>query len=272
MKIKYLGTAAAEGVPAIYCECDTCKRARSLGGKEIRTRSQALIDGKLMLDFPADTYWHSIQYGINLKDVHHYLITHSHGDHFHPGDMSMLGWAHFPENNPPYNFYGGAEIAEKSEHAENVANGKLKTHVLEPFNTYDIGGYKVTPLKANHGTETPFIYIIEKDDKTLFYAHDTGILTDETMKYLEENKPYFDYISWDCCSGNEETIDYFSHLCMGYIRDLRAKFENLGICDGKTVHCVNHFSHNGKNILYVDREIYEKQGYIMAYDGMEVEF
>ena len=31
MKIKYLGTAAAEGVPAIFCNCETCKEARKLG-------------------------------------------------------------------------------------------------------------------------------------------------------------------------------------------------------------------------------------------------
>ncbi len=42
MKIKYLGTAAYEGLPAIFCECDTCNEARKRKGKNIRTRSQAL--------------------------------------------------------------------------------------------------------------------------------------------------------------------------------------------------------------------------------------
>ena len=31
MKIQYLGTAAAEGIPAIFCECETCKKTRELG-------------------------------------------------------------------------------------------------------------------------------------------------------------------------------------------------------------------------------------------------
>ena len=77
MKIKFLGTAAAEGVPAFFCTCDTCKKAREIGGKEIRTRSQSLLDGDLMLDFPADTYFHSMTQGINLTDIHNYIITHS---------------------------------------------------------------------------------------------------------------------------------------------------------------------------------------------------
>ena len=55
MRIKYLGTAAAEGVPGIFCDCENCKRARKLGGKNIRTRSQAILDDTLLIDFPADT-------------------------------------------------------------------------------------------------------------------------------------------------------------------------------------------------------------------------
>ena len=44
MKIHILGTAAAEGFPAMFCECDTCKIARAEGGRSIRARSQAVID------------------------------------------------------------------------------------------------------------------------------------------------------------------------------------------------------------------------------------
>ena len=44
MKLKYLGTAAAEGVPALFCTCEVCRKSMELGGKNIRTRSQAIID------------------------------------------------------------------------------------------------------------------------------------------------------------------------------------------------------------------------------------
>jgi len=33
MKVKILGTAAAEGWPALFCRCPACQRARKLGGK-----------------------------------------------------------------------------------------------------------------------------------------------------------------------------------------------------------------------------------------------
>ena len=50
MKITYYGTAAGEAWPGVFCQCHVCQEARRLGGKNIRTRSQALIDGALLLE------------------------------------------------------------------------------------------------------------------------------------------------------------------------------------------------------------------------------
>ena len=55
MKIQILGTAAAEGWPALFCNCEACRRAREKGGKNIRTRAGTLIDDQLLIDFSADT-------------------------------------------------------------------------------------------------------------------------------------------------------------------------------------------------------------------------
>ena len=64
MKLTYLGTAAAEGFPALFCNCPYCEEARRLGGKNIRTRSQSLINDDLLIDFPADTYHHLLLQGM----------------------------------------------------------------------------------------------------------------------------------------------------------------------------------------------------------------
>ena len=69
MKLKYLGTCAAEGFPGMFCSCETCEKARRLGGRNIRTRSQALVDGELLIDFPADTYLHILNYGLDLRKI-----------------------------------------------------------------------------------------------------------------------------------------------------------------------------------------------------------
>ena len=50
MQFQYLGTAAAEGWPAVFCRCKYCLEAQRLGGKNIRTRSQAIVNDDLLLD------------------------------------------------------------------------------------------------------------------------------------------------------------------------------------------------------------------------------
>ena len=76
MKLSFLGTAAAEGFPAIFCNCEYCKEARKLGGKNIRSRSQTLINDDLLIDLPADSYWHFINNGIEGDKIKYLLITH----------------------------------------------------------------------------------------------------------------------------------------------------------------------------------------------------
>ena len=82
MKLKYLGTAAAEGVPAVFCNCEHCKYARKAGGKEVRTRSGAIVDNVIKIDFPADAYMQSLLHGLDFSNLNHVLITHTHSDHY----------------------------------------------------------------------------------------------------------------------------------------------------------------------------------------------
>ena len=76
MKIRYLGTAAAEGFPAAFCNCSSCISARKNLKKELRTRSQLLVDEDLMIDFPPDSYCHAMRFGVDLSAVRYLLVTH----------------------------------------------------------------------------------------------------------------------------------------------------------------------------------------------------
>ena len=107
MKIKFLGTAAAEGLPALFCDCKNCTYARKVRGKNIRSRSQSIIDNSLLIDFPADTYLHYVMHDFDLPNVKNCLITHGHMDHFYLEDVEMrkVGCFSNLKNNPPLNFY-----------------------------------------------------------------------------------------------------------------------------------------------------------------------
>ena len=41
MKLKFLGTGAAEAIPALWCECELCQNAIRKGGKELRRRCKS---------------------------------------------------------------------------------------------------------------------------------------------------------------------------------------------------------------------------------------
>ena len=202
MKLKYLGTAAAEAIPGMFCNCRVCKNALAVRGKEIKTRSQAMIDGKLLIDFCPDTYLHIINYGLDLRWVHHCIITHSHMDHFLADDFwcRLEGMAH-DIGDEVLNVYltnAGYEKA-KTILGGGFDSSRLKFHKIAPFEPFEIEDYRIIPLAANHDKSTdPVIYIIEKGEKTLLYANDTGIFPESTWEYLKGYGRVFDFMSLDC--------------------------------------------------------------------------
>ena len=275
MKIRYLGTAAAEGLPALFCSCDTCKKARALGGRNIRMRAQALIDDMLLLDLGPDLLAHSIRFGIDLTTLQHCLVTHNHEDHFYEDNLNYIrrGCFSTPPENWVFRVYANTEITQTVAAIGASSSGQLEGICVEPFCPFAIGKYTVTALKALHGAKDPYVYIISDGKKTLLYAHDSDIFPDETWAYLRESGIRFDLVSMDCTEGAMESIPYQGHMCLGYNRILRQKLMEIGAADEKTIFVSNHFSHNGKAACYNDyAPLAEKDGILTSYDGMEIEF
>ena len=150
MKIKYLGTATTEGIPAVFCECENCKRSRELGGRNIRTRSQAIIDDTILIDFPADTYMHYLIHNIPLNKVKTCIITHSHADHLYYEEVAMRRngvFAHLVSEEP-LTFYACEDGYNKlSSYIRccNIGEKDVKTVKIEPYKAFEAEGYKIMP-------------------------------------------------------------------------------------------------------------------------------
>ena len=272
MKITYYGTAAAEGWPAMFCRCDACERARAAGGRNVRTRSQACIDDRLLIDFPADTYMHVLNYGLDLSSIPDLIITHTHGDHFHPADLWCRepGIAHgLPEGCEVLNVWGGCETGRLTgEHG-----GRVKFREIPLMTTADVGGYNVTALPAVHDPLSgPRIYAIEKSGKRLLYAHDTGYFHDDVWNYMENTGIRFDLVSLDCTNCTLPMRgSYGGHMGVEADRLVRDRMREIGAADGDTLFCINHFSHNGK-ATYDDLTALLGGEFVVAYDGLSIEF
>ena len=275
MKLKYLGTAAAEGYPAMFCNCENCQKAIARGGKNVRSRSQAIIDDTLLIDYPCDTYYHAMLNGINLHDIRYCLITHVHRDHLYPVDLIYFkpGFSH-PDNDFMLNMYGSEDV-EKTLAAvlPETVKKHLTVNVVKPYKPFKVGNYTVTALKAYHGTDNPYIYVISDRDRTILYAHDTDIPRDEDFEYMKANGMHFDLVTMDCTEGAYEDLSYHGHMCLGRNVACKERLLSEGLIDENTVVVLNHFSHNGKYSNYDEFEpIAKAQGFETSFDGMEITF
>lgn len=284
MKIKYFGTAAAEAVPAFFCSCPICEKSRESGGRNIRTRSQALIDEELLIDFPADTYLHIMNYGLDLRPVKSCLITHGHDDHLYAYDLTYRKSpvnAKFPNDGigkVPLDVYLTKKSAKplfstlKQDNTFARDPSALTVNIISKFEPFTTAGYTVHPLKANHAKELdPVIYIIQKGGKSLLYAHDTGLFPNDTWKYIEKSGIKFDFVSLDCTSTNREKLKG-THLNLAGCEIIKNRLLENGNADENTIFCLNHFSHNGGYTYDELVPIAQEKGFIVSYDSMEVEF
>ena len=277
MKIQYLGTAAAEGWPALFCSCEICKRARKLGGKELRTRTQTLLDETILIDFPPDTYTHALQYSLQLGQIQHLLITHSHMDHFFPTDL-IHRHEHFGHGAKGMLHVYGNEAVEKAFY-DAVLIDRFLAHPLDeavrfvkvtPFCDFMADDYHIIPVAADHDPrEACLIYIIEKDGTCMLYGHDTGMnLSAQAWDCICSRR--YDLISLDATMGKKQIPGYH----MGLADDVAfgRRLSEHGCIDQNTVRVISHFSHNGE-MTHEQLETFAKEhGMTAAYDGMTVTF
>lgn len=283
MKIQYWGTAAAEGIPAIFCGCSVCNEARRLGGKYRRARSQVMLDDELLVDFGPDTYMNSVRFGHDLSRLSDVLITHVHDDHFYSMEMlnRRVGFANSMKTETLV-FHGSEDVELLARKVWGLAIGDNKVDSfmeskriafdkLLPYEKKCILGFSVTPIPANHDTPNPYIYIFEKNGKSMLLFNDSAILPPEELEWIKESGIKFDLVSYDCTYADRD--DAKRHLGIPDILRLRKIFTDNGNYKDSTIEIITHFSHNTKTVGYADmKKIADSHGLVLAYDGLEIEF
>ena len=264
MKITYYGTSASEAWPALFCDCRACELARKYGGKNIRSRSQALVDDSILLDFPPDTNYHAQVLG----------LTHSHHDHFFPYDICMRNKAYAEGLGEEKLLVCGDEVIQRRllEAAKICGDfgAYITFHLMQPFETIETAdGYTVTSLLADHNQpEKSLLYLIEKDGKALFYAHDTGIFPEETWKFIEGRK--FDYVSLDCTALSRDWRQ--GHMGFQAVDEVCERLRSMHCIDEHTILTLNHLAHFADFTHEKICGLENPKGYQVAYDGCFFEF
>lgn len=277
MKITFLGTGAAEGVPAVFCNCAFCNSVRQYGLKEVRTRTQILINDDLLIDFPPDAYYHSFSNGVDLSAVSTLLVTHSHMDHFYAHDFVLRGYKYAALEQPVLNIYGNSEVKKvflecTAREMKEEVSPHLNFVEVSPYALFETCGYKVIAIPAQHvNTEEALLYYVERGGKGYLHLHDTGNVGDGAIDFLVQNGAKANVVAYDCTFGSSSGNLSARHMGMPDVICIREKLRAAGVVDDDTINVITHFSHNCKPYRADMQKLAQNNGFVAAYDGLTLQ-
>lgn len=286
--MRFWGTSAGGTIPAPFCKCPVCENARIKGGKEVRLRSAFRIDSKIMIDIGEDYAVQAMRLGEDLSEVEHFLITHTHKDHF---NTTMFWLRSVASAMPPQNtinvyltdeafFYVekfmGDTPTYKKENEIYYENQSVRFKKLTFYEKYQINDIQVIPLKGAHGTvneKNSANFLIKlKDGKTMYYALDSGYYLEETFDYLKGT--HLDILVGECTFPAVDSKD----ACPVHM-DITSCVKTLDrLClnktiDEKTEVYLSHIEAKGMNHEQL-QEYFERLGkdysVKIAYDGLSI--
>ena len=225
MRITFLGTAAAEGYPALWCRCERCVTARARGGKNLRYRASALVNDDLLIDPGPDVLASAIRLGLDLAPVQACLVTHPHTDHLEASTFFWRRKGFVATGLPELAVYASGASIDRMLRLErreiDPAAIRIQPHRIGAFQRLAIstGGelpgdprfgdsgaeaprtpprrYSVWTFAASHAEPAiePMFFAIRQDEgpeiapgssgKALLYSTDTGPYSEETWAALE---------------------------------------------------------------------------------------
>ena len=279
MKITMLGTAAI-GYPLTFCDCVNCKNARIHGGKSIRKRASMLINDDLLIDIGPDVQTAMTMYNKDMSKVKYLLQTHIHTDHYDEGLLCTRRFNIIKDNEEKLEIFAHptclkimSDRVNKFEPADLITkegSEKLNVHSNE-VNSGDIftfGNYKVKAIESTHDVRHGSLtYLISDGIKNIFYATDTMPFTDDALIQIKDIK--LDLLIMDHSYGNiEETYKHLNEKLFIEQIDILRK---INCIDDNTKIFGTHISHNGNPYHEEAENRAIKNGYHIAYDGMELE-
>lgn len=270
MKITFLGTGAAEGIPSPFCDCATCEHARKHGGKNNRRRQSVVINDNLLIDLGPDLFASTAQLGLSLCGIEAVLVTHSHLDHFDPTNLKIRGKAfRLSTELPEITVAAGPSVWMRwDESGGSDRNAEIRRVTMLPGKSASVSGYSVKAIEAVHHLRMgdAMNYIIHDGKTTLLYASDSGLYEDSAWELLKGTR--FDGVVmegtiWNRPSGRE-------HLNEGDFAIMLDRMRGIGAIDDQTVIVATHFSHQSVGPYDELAKQVERHGAICAFDGLTV--
>jgi phosphoribosyl 1,2-cyclic phosphate phosphodiesterase len=269
MHLIFLGTAAAEGFPGIFCNCANCRAARARGGRSLRYRSALLVNTDLLIDCGPDLLASAQRFNLNLSQVTTNIVTHAHPDHFHIENFMLRRRAFTGgQEIPMLDLFGPIDVTGALEQAKpDLSTLRLQVHPVSAFQTWSHSGYTFSTFKAHHaiGEYEAIFYSVGDGQHSFLYVTDTGRLPEETWQALAGKS--FDAIILEETLG---TGSYTQHLGFDTFRETAARMRAGGLLHPGARLIAHHMSHSGNPAHEELEALLAPDGVEVAYDGMEV--
>ncbi len=270
MEAILLGSAAAEGVPALFCGCARCAAARAAGGKDIRARTALYLPPDVLVDFGPDSLYALHRFGLDWSDVSTILFTHSHADHLIPQELDYAHGAFAHARAGGITVYGNDAVRQRIQEVQGPDIEQIEVRPAWPFEEITLPGGHAIPIRSHHRqVEQTLNYLITRGGRTLLYACDLGSYDDETWNYLSGVR--LDGVLMECTFGlDARPVDWPYHMGLPDVVAMKDRLHKQGTLDANVPFIITHFSHNGV-LPYDDfQAVATPHGITVAYDGMRL--
>ena len=286
MKLTFLGTGAGEGYPGYWCECPHCTYARKHRGKNLRTNSSMVIDEELLIDIGPSCFDNAARFGVNLSKIKTLLVTHPHEDHLQPQhlywrntDESLLPLTYVEKMRhggprftdiPQLNIYGNSFVMETlGKSLDDMEELKINLHEIKEGKEEKTDGYRILPVRGNHGSQRGFShsYIIQKDEKMLLYALDSGSYDEDQFALIQEYQ--YDAVIMEGTTGLNE--QYGGHMCLVNNIRIRERLKENKCLRENSRFLLTHLSPHWCPPHDWYESIVASEGLELAYDGLQIE-
>lgn len=264
MDILLQGSGAADGIPALFSDSRVSRYAREHGGKDIRSRSAALVDGQLRIDFGPDTWHQLVRDRIDARDLTSIVFTHSHEDHLCLSELQYMLYSFTPELAAPLTIFANTSVISQIE--ARYPDFPFELIVTKSFEAVTFGDYTITPIAAYHKLdEDCHNLLIERDGKTLLYGTDTGYWREPTWEFLAGC--HVDGLILECTDGRVVS-GYHGHLSISGFVETIERLRTLGtLREGAPIVSTHHCHYGDATHEELVQQL-EPHGVTVGFDGL----
>jgi len=158
-------------------------------------RTTTLINDDLLLDCGPDLSAATQRFGARLSRLETLLVTHAHTDHLLTSNLAWREPRFCPTPVTPLRIFGPGPVTRALRRDHHwpalIKKGNLSLETVRAGQSWRSSQYQITALPATHnGDQAALLYIVSDGTRKLFYATDSGPLSERAWRIVAREAPF----------------------------------------------------------------------------------